>query len=207
MSSHPPEPVPGDLPTSNPDSGEEGLVARVRAGDAHVFGALFAEHHAALCGFVLSYVNDPAVAEELVQDLFCALWRQRAEWTPQGRVRHYLLAAARNRALSWLRHRRIVDRNAWRWHGSAAQGDGLPGMGDQPARPDRSAEAAELTEACRRAIHALPERRRLVVTLRWQHQMTHAEIARVLGISVKAVEVQLSRALKSLRHHLTKFRE
>lgn len=199
--------VSGQLPPSKPNPAEDELVARIQAGDAAAFSALFQEHFASLCGLVASYVADPAVAEELVQDLFCALWRQRAEWKPAGRVRHYLLAAARNRAITHLRHRKVVDQSARRWTGRVGRDDDIPGMGSRVPRPDRDLELAELAEACRRAIHALPERRRLAVTLRWQHQMTHAEIAHALGISVKGVEVQLSRAFKSLRKYLGRFQD
>src|SRR5439155_9687734 len=100
VSQRPLSPTSGELPASSPNDGERELVARVRAGDAAAFSTLFNEHYVALCGFVLSYVKDAAVAEELVQDVFCALWRQRGECDPAGRVRHFLLAAARNRAIS-----------------------------------------------------------------------------------------------------------
>jgi RNA polymerase sigma factor (sigma-70 family) len=64
----------------------------------------------------------------------------------------------------------------------------------------------ELADACRRAIHALPERQRAVVTLRWQHRMSHAAIAHAMGISVKGVENQLTRAHKALRKYMERFR-
>lgn len=205
MSPRPLPSVSGQVPASKPDQAERDLVARIRAGDAAAFAALFDEHFTSLCGFVLSYVRDAAIAEELVQDLFCAVWSRRAEWEPEGRVRYYLLAAARNRALHHLRHRQMAERKAQRWTG-AGGADELPAIGEESAAPDRGVELAELAEACRRAIHALPERRRAVVTLRWQHQMSHAEIARMLGISVKGVEAHLTRALKDLREHLEGFR-
>ena len=44
--------------------------------------------------------------------------------------------------------------------------------------------------------------RRMVVVLRWQHQLTNPEIARIMGISVKGVEMQFSRALADLRRKL-----
>ncbi len=191
---------------SRPDPAEADLVARIRAGDRAAFGVLFHQHFAPLCGFVKSYVGERVVAEELVQDLFCALWHRRADWQPVGRVRHYLLVAARNRALKYFRDREVVERHARRWTGAAAAGDAPPAMGAGATCPDREAELAELADACRRAVHALPERRRLIVTLRWEHQMTYAEIAHALGISVKGVEVQLSRAFKALRRQLAQFR-
>lgn len=189
-------------------SGEAGLVARVRSGDAAAFGVLFAEHFSSLCGFVISYVKSAAVAEELVQDLFCAIWCRRAEWYPVGQVRHYLLAAARNRAISHLRREGVAEQKVARWlvRGTASQADGLPGFGSSLPETDREAELAELADACRRAIQALPERQRVVVVFRWQHGMSHAAIAHAMGISVKGVETQLTRAHKALRKYMERFR-
>jgi RNA polymerase sigma-70 factor, ECF subfamily len=188
--------------TRKPAPEERDVIARIRAGDAEAFSAVFHAHYTALCSFVASYVDDAEVAEELVQELFCALWERRAEWNPPGRIRHYLLAAARNRSISYLRHLRVALRTSRRWAGTD---DESPGMGHRTSSPDRDLEIAELTRACRQAIHTLPERRRLVIIFRWQHQMTHAEIAHALGISVKGVESLLTRALKSLRTYLSHF--
>lgn len=190
------------------DPTESDLVARIQAGEVAAFNALFREHFASLCGLVMSYVKNAAVAEELIQDLFCAIWQRRAEWHPSGHIRHYLLIAARNRAISYLRHNQLVDQKARQWTTrDASGGDDLPGMGHPLPGADRGAELAELADACRRAIHALPERQRLVVTLRWQHNMSHAEIGHALGISVKGVENNLTRAHKSLRKALARFRD
>jgi RNA polymerase sigma-70 factor, ECF subfamily len=51
----------------------------------------------------------------------------------------------------------------------------------------------------RAAIAQLPERCRLVMQLRWQEQLGYSEIASILGISVKGVEIQLARGLRALR--------
>jgi RNA polymerase sigma-19 factor, ECF subfamily len=53
------------------------------------------------------------------------------------------------------------------------------------------------------ALESLPERCRLVMHLRWRDQLRHAEIASVMGISVKGVEMQLARGLRALRALLT----
>ena len=60
-------------------------------------------------------------------------------------------------------------------------------------------EDAELLHAIVEAIEAMPERRRVVCSLRWRQGMSLAEIATSLGISQKTVETQLSRGLKQLR--------
>jgi len=67
------------------------------------------------------------------------------------------------------------------------------------ARCDDLLDEVERRNRLRAAIEALPERCRLVMQLRWEEQLSHAEIADVLGISVKGVERQLSRGLQFLR--------
>jgi len=74
-----------------------------------------------------------------------------------------------------------------------------------PAGPDHQAVEAETVAAVRQAVSRLPERCRLVFTLHREQGLTYAEVAEVLGISPRTVEVQIGRALKSLRkclaHH------
>lgn len=167
-----------------------------REHDEHVFESLFLEHYTSLCEFVDSYVRAPDVAEELVQAVFLRLWEARDSWVPKRGVRAYLFAACRNQALDYLRHERIVARTA------EIVTDLDAGHGSSPARADAELEAEELGNQLREVVGRLPERRRLVVVLRWQHQLTNPEIARVMGISVKGVEMQFSRALADLRREL-----
>src|SRR5689334_8256180 len=79
------------------------------AGNA-AFDALFRAHYAALCRFVLPFVRSRAVAEELVQDLFFALWQRPDQGSAPEINRSYLYTAARNRAISYLRHERLQER-------------------------------------------------------------------------------------------------
>ena len=191
--SQPPE--PSHVLPSRHDARSD-LAARLRAGDADAFEELFLDHYVSLCHFVDSYVRAPDVAEEIVQAVFLRVWEHRHSWDPRGNPRAYLFASCRNQALDVLRHERIVAR-------SIAEGDDLGiGRWSKPRLADAELEAAELADKLRAVVAELPERRRLVVILRWQHQLTNPEIARILGISVKGVEMQFSRALADLRRHL-----
>ena len=172
------------------------LAAQIRAGDEDAFGALFLEHYTDLCQFVDSYVRAPDIAEEIVQAVFLRIWEHRGSWDPRGSPRAYLFASCRNQAVDALRHEQIVAQSIGR--------DAYLGIGrwSAPRLADAELEAAELADKLRRVVAELPERRRLVVILRWQHQLSNPEIARILGISVKGVEMQFSRALADLRRHL-----
>jgi len=172
------------------------VAARIRAGDEDAFAALFLEHYTSLCQFVDSFVRAPDIAEEIVQGVFLRIWEHRRSWNPRAGPRAYLFASCRNQAVDALRHEQIVAQSLGR--------DTYLGVGrwSAPGLADAELEAAELADKLRSVVAELPERRRLVVILRWQHQLSNPEIARILGISVKGVEMQFSRALADLRRHL-----
>jgi RNA polymerase sigma-70 factor (ECF subfamily) len=174
----------------NPSSDQQ------RADDERVFAKLFLDHYAPLCEFVDAYIRAPDVAEEVVQAVFLRLWESRASWEPKRGARAYLFAACRNQALDYLRHERIVTRTA------DFAFDSDTGRARAPDRADHDLEAAELGDRLRAVVDGLPERRRMVVVLRWQHQLTNPEIARIMRISIKGVEMQFSRALADLRRKL-----
>jgi RNA polymerase sigma-70 factor, ECF subfamily len=163
------------------------------AGDA-AFDALFRAHYAALCRFVLPFVRSRAVAEELVQDLFFAIWSRPDRGVAPEITRTYLYTAARNRAISHLRRERLQDR----W--VAGQGQVAAHLSVHAASDDL--EQAELESVVHRAIDELPPRCRLVFTMHRQQRLTYGAIAEALQISVKSVEAHIGRALAHLRTSL-----
>jgi RNA polymerase sigma-70 factor (ECF subfamily) len=170
------------------------LQTRIRAGDARAFEQLFRAHYESLCRFAHRYVDDAGLAEDLVQDLFAHLWADRTRIELRGSGRAYLFAAVRNRALN-LRKRQLVEHE---WAADEAHPD-VRRLHRAPPASDRALEERERDMALGAAMESLPERCRMVMRLRWEEQMSHAEIAEVMGISLKGVENQLARGLQRLR--------
>lgn len=196
-------------PNNNPPAAEglppeTGQLERIRAGDETAFEGLFKAYYRPLCDFVYHYVRSRASAEDLVQNVFLRLWQKRESWEPATGMRAYLFAASRNQALDHLRHRRVVERAGA--PGGPAGGLAAAEALSQPVSADEAACISELADAVRRAVEELPERRRSVVILRWEHHLSNLEIARALGISVKGVEAHMRRALAALRQRLAAFR-
>jgi RNA polymerase sigma-70 factor (ECF subfamily) len=135
------------------------------------------------------------VAEEIVQDVMLELWRRREKLDVSGSPQAYLFQSTRNRALNHLRHARVEQR-------------GEPHLAIDEAQ--RSTADAELVEeeigvALRQAVDELPPRCREVFELSRVHGLKYAEIAQTLGVSVKAVEAQMGKALRTLRERLAKW--
>jgi RNA polymerase sigma-70 factor (ECF subfamily) len=179
------------------DEREREWATAIRAGDVAVFAEVFRTLFPAVRVFLTGLTGPVGVAEELAQDVFVALWEDRERMVLRGSLRSYVFAAARNRALNYLKRERLTQRWA-----DAVVARGEPSV-DEARDP---AIDAELAQAIADAVQQLsPQCRRMFVMNRAEDR-SYGEIARVLGVSIKTVETQMARALRSLRARLAMFR-
>lgn len=162
--------------------------------DAGEFERLFRAHYASLCRFAIRLGAERARAEELVQGVFTTLWINRASWHVEHSARAYLFAAVRNASLNERKHLQLVRS----WEEEEARELRAEQLAREP-EPETLLEQQEMATRVQCALAALPERCRPVLELRWREQLSYAEIAEALGISVKGVENQLARGLARVR--------
>lgn len=168
------------------------VVARIRAGERDAFERLFRAWYPRLADHAFRLVASRDVAEDVVQEVFVAVWRNRASLPEEGRLAAYLHRAVRNRSMNAMRR----DRTAQAW--VARQG----APEEVPAVAELRLEQADLRRALRDALAALSPRAREVFLLSRDGGLTYPAIAETLGISVKTVEMLMGRALKTLRERL-----
>ena len=154
------------------------------------FERTFRLHYAELCDFAAFYVGSADEAEEVVQDVFFAVWLRREDLETRVSMRAYLFGAVRNHALQRTRHEAVVRRHAETEAADPRSRD--PGQ-------DEVLESDEAALELRRAIESLPPRTRLAMELRWLRQMSYAEVALVMRISVKGVEKLITEGMTRLR--------
>lgn len=183
---------------SDPLSIDDEWSARIRQGDYEAFESLFRTFYAQLVRFARLYAGSTPTAEEIVQDTFASIWEHREGWQPRGSVKTYLYGAVRRQAGQHHRRREVRDR----W----LQREGLeeaPTVAD--AYPETDLYLRDLQRALDAALADVPERRRTIFLLSRNHGLTYAEIAALLGISVKTVDTQIGRVIKFLRNRLSRF--
>ena len=178
----------------SPTSPEEERQRRLRlkSGDPEAFAELFREHQPGILNYVyrLSGGNS-TLAEDVTQQVFMNFWTHRNEYDLEKPITPLLLTMARN---AWLNTAKREDYRKT----SELKEDGASGQ-------DRGLERRELETAIEKSLAALDEPLREVFLLSRYHEMKYAQIAQMLGISVKTVEARLSRALQDLQKHLKDF--
>jgi RNA polymerase sigma-70 factor, ECF subfamily len=156
--------------------------------------------------FAYALTRDDGAAHDIVQDVLFVFWRDRGRIQPGDRFVPYLYKAVRNQSAKHWRHARVVRQLAQTGDGLLSRPEGVPGMGETPSETLESAETRELHAALTAAVEQLPDRQRSIVTLHLTGELNAAEIGEVIGISAEAVLMGLSRARRTLRSVLEKFR-
>jgi RNA polymerase sigma-70 factor (ECF subfamily) len=177
------------------------LMLRVKDGDGASFGVLLEKHRSPVVHFLYRMVQNPAVAEELAQEVFLRVYRSRATYEPTAKFTTWLFRIATHLALNSLRdnkNERLQDRL------DEDSSSDLPVRQVSDGRPSveqRMVYQAKLDEV-RRAIGALPEKQRAAVLMHKYEEMEYAQIAKVLNCSESAVKSLLFRAYEALRARL-----
>lgn len=163
-------------------------LRRRRGLDATAVDALYRECVRDVHGYAISLLGDRSAAEDVTALAFERLYRARARMDPErGSARAWLFAIARNAALDELRRRRRAA---------------SPDVDELTLRDDACEDALEHVERraqLREALRALSPREREVILLKFHGQLSNAELARVLGVSVSNAGTRLHRALTHLR--------
>ena len=170
------------------DSDETRMVEAIRQSDPAAFRQLYERYARLLHQFLFHRTPDRETAADLVQETFIRVWQHRRDLDPSRSIRAYLIQVARNLAIDHLRKK-------------LGEGHSEP-LDERKPAPAIDPEAFIKRDRIREAVAALPASQRAVFCLSRFEALTYREIAEVLALSEKTVEVHMGRALKKLRKQL-----
>ncbi len=176
---------------------DEELVRQIHASDTEAFRLLFEKYQPIVFRQVMYMIRDVDAAHDIVQESFVRLWDHRARLNARLPILAYLLRISSNLVRDHARHKEVRRRHE----------DHVPPVslsaGDDP---ESALQLRMLEEMLSDVVRThLPEKCRQVFLLSRVEGMSNNEISAHLGIAVKTVENQITRALRTLRRHLQDF--
>ena len=151
-----------------------------------------------LCHFAIKYVKNLEQSEEVVQDTFYNIWKNKENLNIITSLKSYLYTAVRNNCLQVLRTRSldIKYENYYKSH-----------YVNESISPSDELNAKELSKVINKALNSLPERCREIFKMSRYEGLKYHEIAEKLSISIKTVEANMGKALKHFRAQLKDYAE
>jgi RNA polymerase sigma-70 factor (ECF subfamily) len=178
-------------------SADQAALARMAGGDHQALAELYDRHARPIYSLALRVLQDPAEAEDVVQDVFARAWTQAARYdTGRGAVAAWLLNMTRSRAIDRLRSRRSRPAE------DADRQDALDNMPGAGVPQDVQLLSAEQVMRLRDALRDLPALQRIAVELAYYEGLTHAEIAARLEQPLGTVKTRIRQAMIKLRESM-----
>ncbi len=169
------------------------ILQKIRRGDQASFGLLYAQYFDMLAGEIFFILKDRTRTEEVIQDVFCKIWRDRDKLETISNFEGYLRVLSRNGALNVLKsdlRRRKTEQNYYQEQVN---------MSVDYHEVDLQKEHYRLLDL---AIEKLPAQQKKVYQLSRFERMKYVEIAKQLNLSKESVKSYLKIATVTIKKHL-----
>ena len=174
------------------------VLAQLKEGNVKAFESLFRQYYSPLCLYAASITGSVEAGEEIVEELFYVFWKDREKLQLFHSIKSYLYGAVRNQSLQYCEHQEVRNRHR---DGIVLASSGVVSSSD----PQEQLEYKELQTLIGRTLAKLPERRLHIFKLHRLGGKKYAEIATLLSLSVKTVEAEMTKALKTLRKEIENY--
>ena len=164
--------------------------------DEAAFEQMFKTYFKRLHAYAFTILRDEIQAEEMVQQVFFKLWERNENLSLTGSISSYLYRAVHNESLNYIKHQKVRSNH---------QLNVAYSMKNEVEHHANKIMAGELEKKIHSALYELPEQCRTIFQMSRFDELKYREIADKLGISVKTVESQMSKALRLLRVKLVDF--
>lgn len=167
---------------------DNALFTQIQTGNEIAYKQFFQKYYSPLCEYASQYIRD-VEAEEVVQDLMLFIWESKEYIIVQESIKSYLFTAVKNRCLNAIKKKQYQEQ---------VHSILYDKLKNQFEDPDFYL-INDLNKLIQEAIQALPENYRETFELSRFGEMSNAQIAKYLDVSVKTVEYRITQSLKILR--------
>lgn len=170
---------------------KDDLASRIKLGDEKAFELFFHKYFINVCCYINKFFNNPQEAKEIAQDVFIKIWESKNDIDLNKTLEGYLFRTAHNLCLNKLRRLKVESKYAEIYK--------LVYIKHYELSAEESFLAKELNGRVVNAINKLTPRCRQIFELSRFEGKRNKEIAKLLHISIKTVETQMTKALQTIR--------
>lgn len=175
------------------------LVGAMAMGNVHALEILYDRYSRPVFSFALRILEDHAVAEDLLQEVFLRAWRQARKFSEgRGTFITWLLSITHNMAIDEIRRQNRRPKRA----DSADPVLLLTNMTDEALSVEDQALFGSVRESVAQAMASLPEAQRTAIELAYFRGMTQREIAELQGEPLGTIKTRMRLAIRKLREYL-----
>ena len=175
---------------------------QVKTGKPAAFKEVFRLLYPRMRGYCKLFIADDSDVEDVIQECFITLWEKRKSINPEKSIESFIFVILRNRCLNVLKSKKIEDRRVEIENLDVNELQYLYQL-DFTEKEDKSLEEM-LIESFKEAVDELPEKMKQVFVACKIQGKKQKEVAEELGISVKMIEKQISKAKLQIRDKLMK---
>lgn len=172
--------------------GDDVYIEGLKKRDPETYEIVFKMYYKALVLFVERHIGDRNMAKDLVQDIFLKLYESCASFPNEFNLKSWLYCLARNAAIDYLRHLKVMDRNKFLMAEAMLYAADLDKCVDE-----------KLYAKIQSAIETLPDQCKRIVLMSVVEGKKYWEISNELGITMNTVRTQVARGYKKLREQLS----
>jgi len=169
------------------------LTIQLKKGNIKAFEEIFNRYKSQLYFFALGYLKSTSEAEEVVQDTFLSLWEHRESLIDSLSLKSYLYRITTNTIYNHLKHMAVRRKYAE---------FAILNMSEEDDDTQKRLDLKDLENRLENITEKLPDQTRKVFKMSREEGLSHDEIAKQLGISVRTVENLIYRALKFIKENL-----
>jgi RNA polymerase sigma-70 factor (family 1) len=175
---------------------EQLLLSRLRKGDTDSFSDIFSAYYNDLVFFAHTFLHDLPASEDIVQDTFVWLWESRENLNITVSLKSLLLKSIQNKCIDWYRHRKIViDHDNYIVNNAPLY----------EYSTDSYILRSEMEQVIQKVLDKMPESISVPYRMNRNEGLKYEEIAERLDVSVRTIEVRISKALELLRKSFAEY--
>jgi RNA polymerase sigma-70 factor (ECF subfamily) len=181
--------------TTLPDTKEQEMLKCLQSDEQRHFAKLYDAYSGALFSLISKWMKDPGTAENILQDVFVKVWRNRSQYDiSKGRIFTWLYNITRSTCIDYLRSK------AFKQSKISVLSDNLPLL-----LPNENTDSfLPDTIGLRKLVNSLRKEEKEVIELMYYKGYTQREIAEIMNTPLGTVKTRMTRAIKNLRYHFKK---